>query len=314
MKLPCRAARSRRLLALLLVLSAMTSAVLAGPPAPPRTPAQAAPKQKPEEKYLRLRRDKQGRPIAMEAAIVRFEPADRSGRGPVVDLVGAVHVAEPGFYARLNREFDGYDAVLYELVAPTDTRPAPGQAAASGSPISAVQTSLTKLLNLQFQLDGIDYRQANMVHADMSPDEFSRSMRDRGETVWSMFFRMLGAAMIQQAQDPAGTSDMELLMALVDTNRSLALKRAMAKQFENLGGVMMAIEGPNGSTLVSQRNKKALSVLRRELAAGKRKVAIFYGAAHMPDMAKRLESDFGLKPTSTRWLTAWDMTEPQPKK
>ena len=31
-----------------------------------------------------------------------------------------------------------------------------------------------------------------MVHADMSPEEFRRSMRDRGETIWSLFARMLG--------------------------------------------------------------------------------------------------------------------------
>ena len=100
-----------------------------------------------------------------------------------------------------------------------------------------------------------------------------------------------------------------LLMALFDKNRALALKKAMAGQFENLGGTMLALDGPGGSTLVSERNKKALSVLRRELDAGKRKVAIFYGAGHMPDMAKRLEKDFGLVPTTTRWLVAWDMDE-----
>jgi hypothetical protein len=32
-------------------------------------------------------------------------------------------------------------------------------------------------------------------------------------------------------------------------------------------------------------------------------------------MAKRLQKDFGLKPTGTRWLVAWDMSdEKTPKK
>jgi len=266
-------------------------------------------KRRAKEKYLRLQRDKRGRPIAMEAAIVRFQPSKLGKRWPVVDLVGAVHVAEPSFFARLNREFAGYDAVLYELLAPEGTRPRQGQKPRGGNPLSTLQTGLTRLLNLQFQLEGINYRRPNMVHADMSPEEFRKSMHDRGETVWSMFLRMLGYAMMQQAKDPSGKSDVELLMAFFDKNRALALKRAMAKQFEDLGGVMIVLDGPDGSTLISERNKKALSVLRRELNSGKRKIAIFYGAGHMPDMAKRLRNDFGLRPTGTRWLVAWDMAE-----
>ncbi len=72
---------------------------------------------------------------------------------------------------------------------------------------------------------------------------------------------------------------------------------------------MQAIEGPDGSTLIGQRNKKALSVLKRELVAGKKRIGIFYGAGHMPDMAARLKKDFGLEPdrSSIKWLTAWDM-------
>ncbi len=68
-----------------------------------------------------------------------------------------------------------------------------------------------------------------------------------------------------------------------------------------------AVEGKKGSTLVAERNKKALQVLRREIDAGKKKLAIFYGAAHMPDMSKRLMSEFDLVPASTVWLDAWKL-------
>ena len=37
-------------------------------------------------------------------------------------------------------------------------------------------------------------------------------------------------------------------------------------------------------------------MLRKELAAGKKKIAIFYGAGHMPDLQKRLHDDFAMKP------------------
>ena len=74
----------------------------------------------------------------------------------------------------------------------------------------------------------------------------------------------------------------------------------------------MAIEGPDGSTLISERNKVALKVFRKQLAAGKRKIAIFYGAGHMSDFQRRLRQQFGLAPVSTRWLVAWNMkSEPR---
>jgi len=35
-------------------------------------------------------------------------------------------------------------------------------------------------------------------------------------------------------------------------------------------------------------------VLQKEIAAGKKKIAIFYGAGHMPDFLKKLHDEFGL--------------------
>jgi hypothetical protein len=67
------------------------------------------------------------------------------------------------------------------------------------------------------------------------------------------------------------------------------------------------LEGPGGSTLISGRNAIALKVLRKQIDDGKRKIAIFYGGGHMPDMDKHLRDDFGLVPVETRWLTAWDL-------
>ena len=45
-----------------------------------------------------------------------------SARDVVVDLIGAVHVGEKAYYEALNKQFEDYDAVLYELVAPEGTR------------------------------------------------------------------------------------------------------------------------------------------------------------------------------------------------
>ena len=117
---------------------------------------------------------------------------------------------------------------------------------------------------------------------------------------------MLAYALAKQAQGGDG-GEMQLLMALFDKNRSLALKRAMADQFQEMEGMTAALEGPKGSTLIGERNKRALEVLKKQIAAGKKKIAIFYGAGHMADMEKHLRADFALKPQKTQWLQAWDM-------
>jgi hypothetical protein len=44
------------------------------------------------------------------------------------------------------------------------------------------------------------------------------------------------------------------------------------------------------------------------LDQGKEKVAIFYGAGHLPDMAQRLEQEFQMSSGRTTWLDAWDLT------
>lgn len=278
------------------------------PHKPPGEPAaDASPDEQEEGRFLRLARDDEESPVALEAAIVHCVPRDCGKTGPTVDLVSAVHVAEKSYYKELNRLFAGYDAVLFELVAPEGTQIPQGGVRPTGNPVSMVQNAMTDVMELQFQLEGIDYTADNFVHADMSPEQFAESMRRRGESVFQVFLRMLGYAMAKQAQDPGGGGDFRLLLALFDKNRSLAIKRVLAEQFEDLEGSLNAIEGPEGSTLISERNKVALGVLREQIAAGKRKLAIFYGAGHMSDFEQRLGDDFGLAPVSTQWLIAWDL-------
>jgi hypothetical protein len=271
------------------------------------TPAKPAAK-KSSEDYLRLTRDAQKRPVALEVAITHFASKDPQQKDLAVDLVGAVHIAEKSYYTQLNREFRNYDVVLYELVAPEGTKiPKGGRKGKGGNPLSAVQTAMKDLLELEFQLDQVDYTRKNFVHADMSPEQMSKSMKDRGESFSAMLLRAMGYAMAKQADGSGNTGEMQILMALFDKNRALALKRIMAEQFQEMDGTLNALEGPNGGTLISERNKTALEVLGKQLAAGKHKIAIFYGAGHMADMAKRLEKDFHLVPVKTRWLVAWDL-------
>jgi hypothetical protein len=258
-----------------------------------------------ESKFIRLKRTEDKKPAAMETAVVRYRSAKQPG--VEVSLVGAVHVGDKSYYEELNKLFEGYDVVLYELVAPEGTRiPKGGRKGPSGHPIGMMQDGMSTILELSHQLNSVDYTKKNFVHADMSPDDFNKSMEDRGESFVQMFLRLMGTGIAQNAAGGGG-NDAALLMALFSKDRAMALKTIMAEQFESLDGTMAVLDGPGGSAILTERNKRCFEVLDKQLQAGKTRIAIFYGAAHLPDMERRLIADYGFKRSGETWLTAWKL-------
>lgn len=265
--------------------------------------------------FIRLKRDAEQKPVALQTSIVRYQPA--SGEGSlVVDLVGAVHVGDRSYYKKLNKELENYDVVLYELVAPEGTR-IPKGGKKSDNPIALLQQIMKSVLDLESQTERIDYTKKNFVHADMSPDDMAKAMRDRGDDGLTLFLSIAADLLRQQNLQEADKDkkpakedeDVDFFSLLLDPDGSVKLKRVLAKQ-------LVKTETPNGglgttlnTILITDRNKAALKVFQKELTKGKKKIAIFYGAGHMPDFDKRLREDFGLKPTTIKWLTAWDLSE-----
>lgn len=256
--------------------------------------------------YVRVA-EKDNTPTFLETAIVRFEgkPGTQFA-GRVVDLVGVVHIGENEYYADLNRRLSKYDSVLYELVAPDGTRIKPEDLEKNRSLLSSLQSGMKDMLNLEYQLEKIDYMAKNFRHADMSPEEFSKDLDRRGDSMVKMFARMMGAGMASSSTTGGNTA---VILALFSNDRSKQLKKVMARQLIDIEIVTAGIDDANGeNTLIKGRNGKAFEVLRDELEAGKKNIAVFYGAGHLPDMAERLEKDFDMAPGRTTWLGAWDLT------
>lgn len=265
-----------------------------------------------QSQFLRIVRDKAGVPTALETAVVRYTATEGRYAGVTVDLIGAVHVGEKNYYGKLNELFAKYDSLLYELVAPKGTKIPKGGRGGSAHPVGMMQEGMSEMLGLVHQMTEVDYTKKNFVHADMTPAEFSAKMDERGESWWTMAFQAMGQGIAQQAKRPDHHPEIEMLVALFDPNREVSLKRAMAKQFEDMEGVMDLFGGEEGSTIITERNKKAFEVLKKQLTKGKKNIGVFYGAGHLPDMHERLLADFGLKLVSTDWLTAWDMSGKKP--
>jgi hypothetical protein len=263
--------------------------------------------------WVRLKRGSNGDVLGMQTAIVRYAGTSTNGkvgRKPVeVDLIGAVHIGDVAYYNRLNDLFKQYDVLLYELVAPEGTKVEKGRGTSNAHPIGAMQNLAKNVLELDHQLSEIDYTKPNFVHADMSPDDFQKAMAERDDSFLKMYFRLIGAAMAHQTEVGAkgGASDMELIAAFFAPDRPRRLKIVLAKQLSEMENLMVSFGGEEGSVIITDRNRKALDVLKQQLAKGKQKIGIFYGAGHLNDMDKRLRKDFGLLPTSITWLTAWNL-------
>jgi len=62
------------------------------------------------------------------------------------------------------------------------------------------------------------------------------------------------------------------------------------------------------SVIIHARNAKCLGVLERELKHDlqPQKIAILYGAAHLPDFHQQL-SEKAWRKTGEKWLTAWEI-------
>jgi hypothetical protein len=197
------------------------------------------------------------------------------------------------------------------MVKPKDMG-APGRDREEANGISLVhilQKGMKTFLDLDYQLDGIDYTKKNFVHADLTAEEFNRMQDERGESIFGLMLQQMIKEMLKG--DQAKTADidpMQLLAALSSEDSARQLKLILAKQFEHMDEMVAGLEGPNGSVLVTERNKACVKVLQDSIAAGKKNIGIFYGAAHMKDMEKRLIDDLGFKRTGVEYRIAWDLS------
>jgi len=280
-----------------------------------RPDLEAAAAQPPE--FLRLVRDDDGEPVSLDTAVVEYRrpvPGADRDRPLQVDLVAAVHVGGGTYYRTLDRLFADYDAVLYELVAPPNARvPKAGRKPAGA--IGTAQQGLKNALGLEFQLEQVDYDAENFVHADLSPKEFDAAMRKRGESWFSMFTKLMRESMARaDRQAPGGEIGFGDLVGILfgsGVDRQVRLRRLMAEQFTDMEVLTSAFGGEEGSTLITDRNAACIRVLHDEVERGSRRIAIFYGAAHMPDFDERLREEFGLQPEEPEWLEAWDLRMPE---
>ena len=256
-----------------------------------------------ETKFIRVAEDDRDHPLALQVAIASYVP--RSGAaGTRVDLVSAIHIGDSGYYEELNDRFRSYDALLYELIAPKDVVISRQDSERSGV-ISNTQIMMKNMLELSFQLDEIDYGASNFVHADLTPTELLKSMDERGESLYVYFWRLFYASIDQYAKDPLGLKDMRMLSAMLSADSDNAFKIMLAYEMTDMDTLREILGEDADSAVIGARNQRAIDVLKTQLDGGAKRVAVFYGIAHMPDMEQRLINQLDLIYLDTTWIDAW---------
>ena len=270
--------------------------------------------------WLRLERNERGVPLRLATSIVRFEGEFRADDGktrPVsVDLIGAIHLGEAAYYERLNAEFQEYETVVFELVAEEGfdvkdlaaAHEAKKQGAASPlDAISFLQQSLSDALGLVYQTDGIDYSAPNLKRGDADADEFLARLTTGGDI--PLFFANSSLESLFSSEN--GRFEGWALACLLAKDKRLTLRRLFA---DELARTELTVDPDARETaLIHYRNEIAVDVAKKELEAGKTKIAVFYGAAHLDDLARRVEKTLqNSRRSEPRWIAAWSM-ESAPK-
>lgn len=235
--------------------------------------------------------------ISLQTAVTRYS------RGVVtVDLIGAVHIADQVYYEALNKNFKDYQVVLFEMVGGEmlgEGRPMPQVTKGEGA-LGFLGTAYEKaqqLLQLSGQKDKIDYTAENLVHADLTIAEFQALQKERKESL--LGFALQQALVAKPSKNQPSSAAFLMALFTKDANK---LKRMLMDTLGDGDENISKLAGEN--VIIGDRNQKCIDVMNDQIQDGKNKIAIFYGAAHFPDMEKRLkELDF--TQTEQTWLDAW---------
>lgn len=254
--------------------------------------------------FIRIDEDEEA--ARLQTAVTRYEKGDVT-----VDLIGAVHVADKGYYEKLNERFKQYDSLLFELIG--GERLVDGKIPENGEDadlqmkfVRRMTEGMARYLQLAGQMQEIDYSPDNFVHADLTVEQFTRKQEEKGESILGF---ALAAA--QQAENKGvDQPDMAKLLAALLAGNSNGIKLEMIKTLGKGDDQIAALAGNN--VIIADRNDACLAVLGNQIEAGKRNLGIFYGAAHFPAMERDL-IEMGFKQTDQHWMTAWDVPKPQPK-
>lgn len=238
----------------------------------------------------------------------------------IVTLYGVVHIADGSYYKKVQEDLDTFDVVLYEGVGGDKSKMV--EQKKSPSVLSTIQHLTGDVLDLQFQLDSIDYTRKNLVHADVSSmDDLKEKMKGEEISPLGQYIKEDQLSFIKPLLDMAGPLLKQLLK--IQPNLQNDLKSQLGQQIAN-ADINAQLSPDMYQAIVIDRNKIVIEKLTEQLKNPTvfkegscmdypKKIAVFYGAAHMVDLQNRL-LEMGFKQSMKRWMTAWHITQTELEK
>lgn len=171
-----------------------------------------------------------------------------------------------------------------------------------------LQAQLAAALDLEFQLDAINYDRTNWICSDMTMDELERAFTKRG-----LDFGPIGSTLAGSSLPGRIVKGLLKVVALLDSMTEGAITDTFKVcLIEMLGNEQIMEQAMTqfgegfGEVIIGERNQIVMDDLKELLCgadADTETIAIFYGAGHLPDFEQRLR-ELGYAPAETQWLRA----------
>lgn len=158
-------------------------------------------------------------------------------------------------------------------------------------------------LGVDLQVRSIDYDRPGWEPADLPMEELLDRLWSRGER----------SVTLEMLSNDSGLQQGAVRVLLSFVSKSDAFKKMVVRALGQAGETTRGggMDDVDRRIIIDERNDAVIESLRHELARddAPRSVAIFYGAAHMPDFESTLRSEFGLAPAEAVWMPAMAVDE-----
>ncbi len=186
-----------------------------------------------------------------------------------------------------------------------------------------LQKRLAETLGLTFQLDEMAHAGPKWKNADMSIDDVQEALGMgrpvEGDAEGEGSHDNLLFALLDGSSLPAKVASMALTLIESVPGMAPRMKVMMVELLANLD--MDALEGAGGpaakvpgmgdmkqmmDVIIDKRNQVVIDELKKLIKDRPelKRIAVVYGAGHLPDLAQRLEDQLGYRHKSGKWITA----------
>jgi len=154
-----------------------------------------------------------------------------------------------------------------------------------------IQEQLAKTFRLRFQLSEMDESKPNWRNTDLSIEQINTLMRERGVDAGFLFSMLDGSSGLAAFASGMLTA-MEAIPGAAPRGKLMIMELLSMTDEDALGASLPGGEGL-AEVIINDRNKVVVDELRAviENEPTLKTVGIIYGAGHMPDLVRRIETD-----------------------